>query len=263
MTTQAIVKPLSSDWTGLNRNLIATFRAYERRTTDGGKSLWVPVDGSPIVQAPITDANIEHSINWQSPFENMGADQKFSTLSALLQTGALAPLGMLWDQIIKALPDGEIKNRVQELGRGVDASTTLSGKSSVTKLNSTQVFNGLPPMKISFTAHFRAENSPADEVEAPLNQLISWALPRFLAQEGIVAQAVRGNGQSPYPSDIPTIIGMQYAGRSFSPLVIESVPYPLSAPRDPDGRMLSAQVPMVVASLAAWDARDWANSTTR
>lgn len=262
MTVQSVVKPLSSDWTGLNKNLIATFRAVKRDKV-GDQVAWVSVPGSPIVQAPITEANIEHTINWQSPFENVGADQRFSSLSALLQTGALAPLGMLWDQFIKNIPETVLEKYGINRQGAASALKALEGRSSVTKLNSTQVFNGLPPMKISFTAHFRAENNPLEEVEHPLNQLIEWALPKSIVDDGILAQAAKGNAQSLWPSETPTIIGMQYAGRSFQPLVIESAPYPLSAPRDPEGRMLSAQVPIVVASLAAWDARDWANSTTR
>lgn len=260
--TQSVVKPLSSDWTGLNKNLIATFRAF-RREKVGDRFAWVAIPDQPIVQAPITEASIEHSINWQSPFENVGADQRFSTLSALLQTGGLAPLGALWDQIVKAVPD-EMK---QSLGLGASSGETalkgLEGKSSVTKLNSTQVFNGLPPMKVSMTAHFRAESDPIEEVERPLNQLIAWALPRSLADDGLISQAVQGKAQSPWPSETPTIIGMQYAGASFTPLVIESIPYPLSAPRDSSGRMLSAQVQLSLASLSAWDARDWGQAVSR
>lgn len=260
--SQSVVKPLSSDWTGLNRNLIATFRAY-RREKVADRFVWMPIPDAPIVQAPITEPNIEHSINWQSPFENMGADQRFSTLSALLQTGGLAPLGALWDQIIKALPE-EARNSLGLSGTGGEGAVrSLEGKSSVTKLNSTQVFNGLPPMKITFTAQFRAELDPVEEVERPLDQLIAWSLPKRLADDGVLAQAAQGNLQSPWPSETPTIVGMQYAGRSFTPLVVESIPYPLGAPRDKDGRMLSAQVPMTLASLSAWDARDWSNSNTR
>lgn len=256
MTQQAAVKPLSSDWTGLNKNLIATFRAVKREKV-GDQVQWIGVPGSPVVETPITDANIEHTINWQSAFENVGADQRFSSLSALLQTGALAPLGMLWDQFIQQIPESVLQGFGINRQGAASALKALEGRSSVTKLNSTQVFNGLPPMKISFTAHFRADSSPLDEVEKPLNQLIAWALPKSIVDDGVLAQVAQGNFQSPWPSETPTIIGMQFAGSSFQPLVIESIPYPLSAPRDPDGRMLSAQVPIVVASLSAWDARDW------
>lgn len=257
---QAVVKPLSSDWTGLNEKLIATFRAYRRQATSEGKSQWLPVEDSPVVMAPISDANIEVKVNWQSPFENVGADQRFSSFSALLQTGALAPLGMIWDQIIKALPDGDLKKSLQDMSSGRAALQTLEGRSSVTRLSSTQVFNGLPPLQISFTAHFRAEVSPLEEVERPINQLLQWALPRELADDGILANGARGKIQSPWPSMTPTIIGMHYGNRNFYPLVIESAPYPLGGPRDPNGHLVSAQIPMSLATLSAWDASDWAKS---
>lgn len=259
--TQSVVKPLSSDWTGLNRNLIATFRAY-RREKVGDKYTWLPVPDGPIVEAPITDATIEHSINWQSPFENMGADQRFSTFSALLQTGALAPLGALFDQLLKSEAAQAFLRTAGISGNSAEAAARgLEGRSSVTKLNSTQVFNGLPPMKITLTAQFRAETDPLTEVERPLNQLIEWALPRRLHDDGVLAQIAKGEGANPWPSETPTIIGMTYAGSSYTPLVIESVPYPLSAPRDSNGRLIGAQVQMSIASLSAWDAGDWANSS--
>ena len=261
--TQSVVKPLSSDWAGLNRNLIAVFRAFKREKVGEGYS-WIAIPDSPVVEAPITEATVEHSTNWQSPFENMGADQRFSTFSALLQTGALAPLGALFDQVLKS-PAGQAA--LSQLGiqatSGESAARALEGRTSVTKLNSTQVFNGLPPMKINLVAHFRAENDPVEEVERPLNQLIEWALPRKLYDDGVLAQIAKGDGVNPWPSETPTVIGMSYAGSNYSPLVIESIPYPLSAPRDPSGRMLSAQVQMSIASLSAWDAKDWKNSYTR
>lgn len=261
--TQSVVKPLSSTWTGLNENLIATFRAFKRERVGDGYE-WNAIPDSPVVMAPITEANIEHSTNWQSPFENMGADQRFSTFSALLQTGALAPLGALFDQLLKTPAAQAVLNQIGlQANSGESAARALEGRTSVTKLNSTQVFNGLPPMKITFVAHFRAEYSPVEEVERPLNQLIEWALPRRLHDDGVLAQIAKGDGMNPWPSETPTVIGMSYAGSSYKPLVIESIPYPLSAPRDPNGRMLSAQVQMSLASLSAWDANDWKKSYKR
>lgn len=260
---QAVIKPLSSDWTGLNKNLVVSLFAVQRKTGDGGLSMWVQEPDSPIVAFPITDANIEHSINWQSPFENMGADQRFSTLSALLQTGALAPLSHLWDQLLKNAPDGAGKSMLQSFSDKTPSLKTLEGKSSVTKLNSMQVFNGLPPMKISMVAHFRAYKDAEIEVETPIDQLISWALPKKLAEDGMVSSAIKGDfDEGMYPSLIPTIIGMRYGQRSFSPLVIEAIPYPLTGPRDSNGRLLSAQLQLSIASLSAWDANNWKSSRT-
>ena len=50
---------------------------------------------------------------------------------------------------------------------------------------------------------------------------------------------------------------MSYANMQMLPLVIESVPYPLTGPRDKNGRMLSAQVALQLSTLAAIDANDW------
>ncbi len=133
----------------------------------------------------------------------------------------------------------------------------------MTKLNSTQVFNGMAPAKISLTAHFRAIRDARSEVEAPLHQLIQWALPQELAKDGPLAETVRAGDPSLYPSRIPQIIGMSYANMQLLPLVIESIPYPMSGPRDRNGLLLSAQVALQLSTLSAIDANDWVAATTR
>ena len=81
---------LSSEWTGLSRHLLATF--YEVRKTDQGK--WVQDDqcDPQTVQAPLTEASMEIALNWQSPFEQAGAESKAPALLSMLQSGALQPL---------------------------------------------------------------------------------------------------------------------------------------------------------------------------
>lgn len=250
---------LSSDWTGLSPHLIARFYPVRRVDAGGGRaSIWERVPGSVEVRAPITDASLDGSFNWHSPFENTGADQQFSSVSALLQTGALSPLLTLFNEFLEKNAGGALSGATQGARDGLKG---LEGRTSITKLNSTQVFNGMPPLKVSLTVHFRALKDARAEVERPLNQLMSWAFPQELAQDGPVLGAVKNGDVSLYPSLIPQIIGMQYADMQLLPLVIEGAPYPLGGPRDKNGTLLSAQSALQLSTLAAIDARDWASAT--
>ena len=251
---------LSSDWTGLSPHLIARFYPVERMEPGNGRpSTWVRVPNSVEVCAPITDASIEGSFNWHSPFENTGADQSFSAISAMLQTGSLSPLSAIFGEYLATLPGGDmIKGALDKIQSGIKG---LEGRTSFTKLNSLQVFNGAPPLKISLTAHFRALENAQKEVERPLNQLMSWAFPQELAADGPILTLAKLGDPSMYPSRIPQIIGMQYANMQLLPLVIESAPYPLGGPRDKNGSLLSAQTALQLSTLSAIDARDWAAAT--
>jgi hypothetical protein len=233
---------LSSDWTGLSRNLIATF--YPVRQVEGSEIAWERVPNSIEVRAPITDGTIEQTANWTSPFENQQADAKVSTFSAMLQSGG-------FDAALKALaaavPDGAARKAVESLQSSLDG---LRGKSAVTKLNSVQIFTGMPPMKISVTAHFRATSNAKTEVQSPLAQLMEWTLPKKLSESGVVTKVLQGGpdgiAKTLYSSEAPQIIAMQFADTLFMPIVIESMGHPLTGPRGSDGLMISAQTTLSI-----------------
>jgi hypothetical protein len=63
-----------------------------------------------------------------------------------------------------------------------------------------------------------------------------------------------------FPSKTPQIIGMQYADMLFMPLVIDSIPYTLTGPRDRDGVLIQASLTLQLASLTGLDKKDWANA---
>jgi len=247
---------LSSDWTGLSRHLIASFFPVESYYADDSEKTkrWRRVPNSVEVQTPLTEGTMDVTLNWHSPFENTGPDQKFSSFSALLQSGGITSLLQAIKELVPK--DGQIAGFVQ---KGIDSLKALEGKSGFTKLNSTQIFNGMPPVKINVTAHFRALSNPVAEVRQPMNQLMSWALPRKLSPDGLLVTALKGD-PSLFPSEIPQIIGMQYADMSLMPLVIESIPTPLTGPRDRNGVQMSAQIALSIASLSALDQQDWNDS---
>lgn len=239
---------LTSEWGGLNPNLIATFFAVKKQPSEDKTSIvWMRDDTQPEVRAPLTEGGAEATQNWQSPFENVGPDQKFSSFSALLQAGGFSSL---MAQLKAMFPNSETVDAAKS------KAESLEGRSNLTKLNSTQVFTGMQPLKISVTAHFRAYRDPISEVREPMDQLMRWGLPQEIAADGPVVQAVGGN-ITPFPSRVPQIIGMKYADMLFAPIVIESHPFPITGPRDAAGRLTHAAMTLQLASLTALDRRDW------
>lgn len=244
---------LSSLWDGLSPHLIASF--YEVVKT--GDDAWARTPKSdPItVMAPLTEANMEIALNWQSPFEQAGPESKAPALMAMLQSGALQPI---IDAVMGKAKEGAAQKKSNEF------LSQFEGRTGITKLNSTQVFNGMPPIKIQVTALFRAWRSAATEVEAPFNKLMEWALPIELSKDGSVlaraaetAKGDMGYVEALMPSKSPTRIAMKYKGRTYSPLVIESIGMPLSSPVDANGRYVELAVPMTLCTLTAIDRKDW------
>lgn len=242
---------LTSRWDGLSDHLIATF--YEVEKTDNGKS-WRKVEGFGVVKAPLTEASMEVVLGWQSPFEGAGADKGMPAISAMLQSGALQPY-------------------VNPNGKAGAVLSKFEGRTGITKLNSTQVFAGMQPIKIQVTALFRAWLKPFEEVEEPFAQLMDWALPVELAPDGAVMSFftaakgfVTGTPLSEaavnalLPSTAPTCIAMKYKGRTYSPLVIESIGFPMNSNVDSNGQYVELLVPMTLCSLTAIDRQDWSNS---
>jgi hypothetical protein len=234
------MKELTSKWDGLSRHLIASFWAVDRQ----GKQL-----GDIIVKAPLIESNLEIALNWQSPFERVGEDV-FPTLQQVLQSGELRPMAQKIDA---------------KTGVGAEALLSLvEGKTSITKLNSTQVFNGMPPAKFNVTALFRAWNDPQKEVHDPFNQLMTWALPIKLAQDGSLLSRFLDNGlqiDTAFPSQAPTLIACKYKDCVYKPLVIESITKDTNAPIDKHGRFTELAVPMLLTTLSAIDRSDWSTMT--
>ncbi len=240
--------PLGSRWGGLSPALIATFFAVKKLPSENKETIrWVRDMSQPEVVAPLTDGHMETTLNWQSPFENVGPDQKFSSLSAMLQAGGFASV---LSSLQAAFPD------LQALNSAKSAAQSLEGRTNITKLNSTQIFSGMAPIKINVTAHFRAYQDADLEVRKPMNQLMSWALPQELAKDGPVAGAVAGH-MAVFPSRVPQIIGMKYGDMLFAPIVIESIPYPITGPRSQGGILMQAASNLQLATLTALDAKDW------
>ena len=107
-------------WDGINPSLIATIYEVDHKGE--------PLDETNRVRCLfVDDANLEATLNWQSPFEGAGPEARAPTLSAMLQSGAIQPLA-------ERVGAGEATKEVSETARG---------RTGITKLNSTQVFSGI------------------------------------------------------------------------------------------------------------------------
>lgn len=246
----AVKTILKSNWDDLNDHLIAKFYEVDRK----GKSI-----GNVEVWAPLTEANLEMALGWASQFENVGAQNAAPTASGMLGSGAIQ------DSLSNA-KTGNTGWINQALEKSEGKIKKFEGLTGVTKLNSTQIFMGMQPVRIPVTALFRAWIDPVREVEAPIDQLVNWALPIELAPDGsMIGRAIaaaRGKGQLTdvaLPSKAPTMIAMRYKGKTYAPLVIESIAQPISSPVDSQGKHVSMLVPMTLCSLSAIDRADWAN----
>ncbi|NCC41909.1 MAG: hypothetical protein EOM21_21365 [Gammaproteobacteria bacterium] len=236
----------------LNEHLIASIYPVDR------KGIPVLSEGMEVLRVPITEATMEVSLAWQSPFEAMGPEATSPTLLAMVQSGMLSDLV----GAIPGLPPWADDLIGDIVSQGI-------GRTGLTKMNSTQVFTGMPPLKINATLLFRAWGNAAREVENPFDILMGWALPQCLQKDSILTGLLRGvkpcgaDIQAAFglanllPSLTPQMVGMVYKGRSYKPLVIESVGFPMDSPITSKGRYTELLVPITMATWQAYDRADW------
>lgn len=242
--------PLGSRWDGLSEHLIAHFYALDK---DGRVDLTEPEVIAPLIEG----GEMSMQFNWQSPFEHMGPESKAPAITALLQSGALSAFSDQTRQIASFFGFGTQDGQNQSAYDRFVASA--KGRTGITKINSTQIFNGMPPLRLTVTALFRAWSDPEQEVEVPIRQLMRWAAPRKLAERGVLSGAItdeRSGIEYLLPSESPTRIAIRYANRTYSDMVIESISEPITSPRTSDGNYQRIELPMQIASLTALDRAD-------
>lgn len=260
-----------SEFGRLNEHLIASIYEVDRKGN---------AKDSEAVRALITEASLEVSLGWQSPFEGMGPEAKFPTLLAMVQSGSAEDLisalgGSSWGSwMTKGL--NLITDWLTDGGSFDELLSSSVGRTGLTKMNSTQVFTGMPPVKINATVLFRAWKNPKAEVEEPFDRLIGWALPQCLQRDSILTGWLNGESGSCssegggsasgldalLPSLTPKMVGLTYKGRTYKPLVIESVGFPMDSPITAEGRYTELLVPLTFATWQAFDAKDWSNIRT-
>lgn len=257
-----------SQWGGLSRALMARFYPVEsvvneatgHRTFQEARDL-LGFGENGAFTAPITDVNFELTGNWQSPFENSGPENKAPSLMAIIQSGQLGTSIAALQGVAGAI--GLNADGAKEvLKKSQDVARQLEGKTGMTKLNSTQVFSGSPPIKITMTLHFRALQNPTTEVEKPYNALVGWAAPKRLADDSYLNNAANSaSGDKDFldimfPSEAPSLIGFNYTGNNYLPMVIESISNPLDGQLGISGQSLYKTVQVQLSTLTALDSED-------
>lgn len=256
-----------SQWGRLNPKLFAEFRMIN---PESGKTEY-----DYVIRAPITDSTFDMTLNWQSPFENTGPESKAPALMALIQSGQI---GIMMNALQAAVAGGNKEGNLLEQGhafiteetailakKATDFAASLQGKTGITKVNSRQVFTGMPPVKITMTIHFRAFKDPIKEVLEPYRRLLSWAVPEKLAEQGALVNTLKSEGgiggiiRALFPSTAPPTIELKYANERYSPLVIEAVSRPFDGPLDSKGNPTYRAVQLTLATLTAIDRDDVKN----
>ncbi|MBT9097453.1 hypothetical protein KFZ76_06975 [Methylovulum psychrotolerans] len=268
---------ISSLWEGLSPHLIASFyevdRQGEKVKDKDGKVINI------VVRAPLTESSLDGTFNWQSPFESMSPETRAPTLFAMLQSGAVQPaidavngakVGKFISGIFGDSAGKQVAETISSTQKSLGAELkNFEGRTGITKLNSTQVFSGMPPIKIQVTALFRAWRDPVAEVMKPADQLMAWAFPETLSSDAVAANMVKAaQGEKGFidallPSKSPKLLALTYKNRTFKPLVIEAISLPLNSSIDAKGNFVELLIPMTLATLTAWDAQDWANTSKK
>lgn len=254
-------------WGNLSKHLIARFYLCDSTGAELNQSRMAE-EGFSVgdVQAPITEANQEVTLNWQSPFENSGPESKAPTIMALIQTGQIATIANALQAIIPG--DNAASGFLKDAASNSAAwAKDLEGRTGITKLNSRQVFSGMPPVKLSMVLHFKAFADPAKEVMEPYQRLYEWSLPKQLAENGVLSELITNGGRdfvkSLFPSLAPPLIGFRYGNNRYSPMVIESMSNPLDGPMGRTGLPLYRSVQLTLATLTALDRNDVARIYSR
>ena len=97
-----------------------------------------------------------------------------------------------------------------------------------------------------------------------MEKLVEWSLPKAIVNEGTLiergVQIQKGSADwwsAIMPSKAPCLVGMTYKGRTWMPMVIESISIPIASNVTGSGEFVELAIPMTLATLTAIDAKDW------
>jgi len=241
-------------WGGISSHLLGRLTAWDVVANN-------EMQNSPAIVCPVTDVNLEMSLNWQSPFEQSGPESKAPTLMALLQSGQIGPIANALGALAGNI--GIVESLSKDIAK---VAVDLTGKTGMTRLNSRQVFSGMPPAKLSMTLHFRAISDPDSEVMQPYAQLLKWALPQKLAADSVLANAIEAAPKGVaammsqmFPSVAPQLVCFKYANNMYSPMVIEHISNSLDGHLGITGLPIYRSVQISLSTLTALDATDVSN----
>jgi hypothetical protein len=274
-----IKKAEYSRWGDINKNLLCQIYIVNK---EGEKQ------GDYVVEAAITEGNLELASQYSSPFSGSNLDQRFPTLMAAIQNGELV-------SSVGAISSGT-GNLLEATGKRIKAAT-LDSSNAVVRGASAAVdaFGTVLAAPFSFAAdllqpsvsdvltvtgkkveelagrsNFTRINSvmiynSTEAVKLSITLFFrAWEdakteveAPLSLLEQWALPQEM-GNSiiDGIFSTKIPPFIAINYAGRTYLPFLIESVSSPLVVERDSNLNRLAATVTLSLVSRAAWDAGD-------
>ena len=253
---------------GLNKNLIAKINLVSEGNLEGGQgNQTYTVDAAQAgVNALFEDAEFTIESQYSTPFEAANPEGRLPNLMGMIQSGQISAAYYSFFAAVSD-PTG-VSGVVAEAGAAVGEATGLNGvigeaegkiqgllgRSNFTKLNSRQIFTSSNSVRISGSLVFQAWADAKTEVEAALSQLQQWASPVKLSDESLIVGAATGGFDGAlFPSIIPPLVQLQYGGKTYKPMVIESVSAPITAPMNSNGDRIAVRAQITFLSLTAWD----------
>lgn len=269
---------LGSNWSekGLNKNLVVKIRPVVEGNFEGGQGQQTyNVDtAAPIVESLFEDAEFTIESQYSTPFESSNPEGRLPNLMGLIQSGQVS--AAYYSFFAAANDPTGFTGAVGDIGAAVGEATGISasgvleaaegelqgllGRSNFTKLNSRQIFTSSNSVRISGSLIFQAWANAKTEVEDAVEQLQIWASAAKLSAESLIVGGIKnGFSESMFPSIIPPLVQLQYGGKTYSPMVIESVSAPITAPMNKNGHRIAVKVQVTFLSLTAWDAQNIKN----
>ena len=248
-------------YSGLSKHLLAEFNLvnYDPKTKT------TTIDYSNPIKAILVDGSSSIESQWQTPFENSNPDHKLPALTAGLQDGKLI------ESVVTAFTSNETVNDfAKEALKVVDmidpvtgtlkkAIEDMVGHTNLTKVNSQQIYLSTANRQFTVTIQFLAFKDARKEVELPLMLLEQRASPQVLAEDGFVVNILTQGLGALFPSIIPPFVSLTTCGKTFYPLVINSVSAPIKTALDENGNRVAVTVEVVLSTRTAQDATDIAN----
>jgi hypothetical protein len=155
----------------------------------------------------------EINVNWDSPFEGEDVGSKFKTASGLTQA--------------------------------------MSENTSVTSINTRQIWNGNRPTQFGLTLLFYALSDPASEVMAALQALEEFASPQLQAWSPVGLDTSQGLSNASFNvGRVPQLVDITIGRVAIYPqCVIESISQPLDKEVDRNGLLIRCEVQMQVSTV--------------
>lgn len=270
-------KTLGSVWRekGLNKNLVVKIRPVVEGNFEGGQGQQTySIDTSqPTVESIFEDADFSIESQYSTPFESSNPEGRLPNLMGMIQSGQINaayyslfalsndPTGVGATVAQGVSMAANVTGVGDMLSESEDKLQGLLGRSNFTKLNSRQIFTSSNSVRITGTLFFQAWANAKVEVEDALQQLQIWASAAELSKQSLLVGGIKdGFSEAMFPSIIPPLVQLQYGGKTYSPMVIESVSAPITAPMTKDGDRIAVRVQVVFLSLTAWDAQNIINT---